>query len=251
MGAELIVAVGGDGTLSEVVNGVILSGRCSIGLIPVGTGNDFAKTVNIPIDWKDACKILKDNYSSCVDIGLVNGRYFINIAGIGFDAEVANEINTSFKHFTGLTGYLMAIFKKLLFFKTTKVNINIDGRSLQKEIILLAIGNATCYGGGLFITPEAEINDGLLDLCIIEKTTRLDFIISLPLVLKGNHLKHPKVTMLKGKNIMLESNEKLNLHADGEIIGTTPVTCQVINRAIEFVMPRNGIKPGIWGKVIR
>lgn len=248
-GAELIVAVGGDGTLSEVVNGIVLAGKCSVGLIPVGTGNDFAKTVNIPLAWMEACRILKANYSKSVDLGLVNGRYFINIAGIGFDAEVANEINTSFKHFTGLTGYLLAVFKRFLFFKIAKVDIKIDNLSLQKEIILLAIGNATCYGGGIFITPEAKIDDGLFDLCVIEKTTRLDFLVSLPLVLKGKHLKHPKVSIFRGQKIRVESSQKLNVHADGEIIGTTPVSCEIIKQAIQFITPKENQNQEIGGNL--
>ena len=234
-GYDLIVAVGGDGTLSEVINGVLNSTPCKVALIPAGTGNDFARSLGIPLDWQNACKLLVQMPVREIDVGQVNGRYFINVAGLGFDAEVAAEINKSLKKVSGMKAYLIAVFKCLYNLKPIEIVIKTEQKTVVKSVLLMAVGNGKSYGGGFMITPQAKIDDGLLDICLIEKTSMLDLILNLPTVMAGRHLKHPKVRTFRACSVEVLSKSPVQIHTDGEITGTTPALFSISPTRLSFI----------------
>lgn len=221
-GRELIVAAGGDGTINEVVNGIMLAGAhgatTRLGVMPIGSGNDFAGALGIPTDMARAAEILKRGAVRRVDLGTVNGRYFDNNVGIGFEAQ----INIEAHKLTWLRGqlmYLVAVFRAMASFPIPVVQIDKDGdlRS-DKRILMLSIGNNWRNGGGFKITPEAVCDDGLLDLCIVDALPRREILRLLPKAMKGDHEGEPAVEMARFTRLVVESEQPLPVHADGEIL---------------------------------
>ncbi|MFC1887678.1 diacylglycerol/lipid kinase family protein, partial [Candidatus Cloacimonadota bacterium] len=168
-GFRKIVAVGGDGTVNEVVNGIMKSKKVDeikFGVIPEGGGNDFARNLNLDDNIERNLKILKRGYTKGVDVGKVEDNYFINAFGLGFDAEVAAN-SRAIRLLNGLPRYILAIMKTLLKLKERKITIEINGETFERSILLMSIGNGVSAGGGFLLTPNALIDDGVYDVCII------------------------------------------------------------------------------------
>jgi len=166
-GFERLVVVGGDGTLHETVNGTGPGpGHGHLGIIPTGTGSDFPRTLGIPLTPLEAARVLLSGRVREVDLGKVNDRYFVNVAGVGFDAEVAAAVNREFKFLRGAPAYLAAVLKVLATYRNAPVTLDLDGQRHQGKILLAAVGNARYYGSGLRIVPEAQVDDGLFHLCV-------------------------------------------------------------------------------------
>lgn len=245
--AELVVAAGGDGTINEVVNGILQSNQEKLlGVIPIGSGNDFAKMLNLkPFKIKLALESLKRRKVIASDVGMIKfideygkfgERFFINGVGIGFDAMVANE-SRKIKHLRGIPLYLFALFKTLRKYETPEMEVYIDGKLIKDRIFLVAIGNGVSAGGGFLLTPDAKINDGLFDVCLVKDLSIFRILQVLPTVLKGKHTHYPEVSMFKAMEIEIRSNSNLTMHADGEIIGTTLrwIKISVIQSAVEVI----------------
>ncbi|MGF7186543.1 YegS/Rv2252/BmrU family lipid kinase [Desulfitispora alkaliphila] len=235
-GYQMIVAVGGDGTLNEVINGLGDS-NVKVGLIPTGTGNDFARTLEIPLDPIEASILLGQLRTKLVDLGQVNGRKFLNMAGIGVDANVAQYINEYDGFLKGHAAYLLAMLKAILKYKPIPVQIKSCQGDMFYNVIMIAVANAKHVGGGIPIAPEAVIDDGNLDIIIIEEMSKLEIIKSIPLLLKGEHLSHPKVHNFKCKHLEGISEESVLVHADGDIIGYLPQTFYIEKKSIEIIVP--------------
>lgn len=236
-GIELVVAVGGDGTINEIVNGIIGS-KIKLAVIPTGTGNDFVRTVNIPLDPVEAAIVVGTLQTKKIDIGKVGETYFINVAGIGFDAQVAAEVNKGTKLLTGKLAYLWAIVKAIMDFKPAKIEVSYKESKEVWEVLVLALANARYYGGGMEIAPKASIEDGLLDVVMIESMSRLEFIKSLPLLLKGEHLSHPKVKVHRWQKFSLAGDSSIHVHADGELLAGLPFDVEIMPKAMEIVIPK-------------
>jgi YegS/Rv2252/BmrU family lipid kinase len=218
-GFEYIVVAGGDGTINEVLNGIMKSNNpeeIKFGIIPVGGGNDFIKNIDYPKKIEKQVKLLRRRVTKKVDIGQVEDYYFINTLGIGFDAQVAITYSKS-KVLNGATGYMKAIMKTLIKCKSYPVEIQVNDISIKGDKLFVSVGNGKCCGGKFLLTPEAKIDDGVFDFCIINKLTRREIIKFLPKVIKGKHVNLPMVTILKGKEIIVKSNEDLPVYLDGEI----------------------------------
>lgn len=216
---DIIVAVGGDGTVNEVATGLIDNNGGVLGIIPGGTGNDMARSLDIPMEPIEALEVLCKGYKRNMNIGSVNGSYFLNISSIGFDAEVVkNNINIKKKIKSGFS-YAISVIYTLFSFKRKRLEINIDGEILNDNVYLLAVGNGKYYGGGMKILPMAKIDDGYLDICIVSNLNKLKLLFLFPTIFKGNHIKFTKhVQIYRGKNIKVKSKENLHLNIDGEII---------------------------------
>lgn len=236
-GADMVAAAGGDGTLNEVVNGLAESGAV-LGLLPMGTGNDFGRCLGIGTFLWHAVDTLVEGVARPVDLGKANGRWFVNIAGCGFDAIVAQRVNIGFPLLRGTTAYLAAIAHSLLTLKAADLTLTIDGETMSVRALMCSVANATSYGGGLKVAPDAEIDDGLFDICLLREAGRMEFILAFPRVFKGTHITHPRVTMLRGKSIHIASDRPLPLLIDGEVIGTTPVEFSLVHHAIQVMSPR-------------
>ncbi|MEZ4771132.1 MAG: diacylglycerol kinase family lipid kinase [Caldilineales bacterium] len=221
-GRELIVAAGGDGTLNEVVNGILKADAegpaARLGVMPIGSGNDFAGALGITTDLRQAAEVLKRGHVRRVDAGTVNGRYFANNVGIGFEAQINIEAH-KLTWLRGQAMYLMAVFRAMANFPLPVVQIDKDGdRRTDKQILMLTIGNNYRIGGGFRITPEAVPDDGLLDLCIVDALPRRHILRLLPKAMKGDHLGEPAVEMTRFTHLLVESENPLPVHADGEIL---------------------------------
>jgi len=224
---ERIVAVGGDGTISEVVNGFAPQ-PIPLGVIPAGSGNDFAANLGIPRHPEAALKRALTGEPRAIDLATINDRYFINIGGVGFDAVVAAETNRIGKKLRGPLPYIVALLKTLFTYRNTPVTIKIDGKELEARVLLIAVGNGRRFAGGLRILPTADAADGLLDVCIVGDLNKMETLAQLPRLFNGTHVNHPKVTMCRGRRVTITAQRPINSQADGEPLGVTPVTFEVL-----------------------
>lgn len=232
-GRELVVAVGGDGTVNEVINGLMRAGRqgyaATLGIVPVGSGNDFAWLAGVPMDPVTACQRLFNGGTRLVDVGHIRQadgreRYFDNGCGAGFDAQVALEVKR-LKWLRGFLIYLVGVLKTLIFHhQAPALRIRLDGRELICPTMMVTIGNGQRHGGGFLVTPDARLDDGLLDLCIAGELSRLGMLMIIPRFMRGTHVTHPKVQMDRARHVTVESPIPLAIHLDGEVFATA--ACQ-------------------------
>ena len=248
-GYTMIIVVGGDGTMNEVVNGVFRQQRfktteISLGMITVGTGNDWGRMFGIPKDYREAVEVLLENKTFIQDAGMVeykrNGasenRYFVNIAGLGFDAEVVRKTNRlKEKGKGGPLLYLINIFSSLVNYKFVNAVISVDGTDMENEILSMNVGICKYNGGGMLSVPGAIPDDGLFDLTVINRMSRPDIIFSLRRLYDGTINKHPKVNSFTGKSIKVESDDRIMLETDGESLGHTPLEFSIIPKSVKII----------------
>lgn len=224
----LIIAMGGDGTLNEVVNGLVqeqaveqpTTERTKLAIIPVGTGNDFVKMLAIPQDWRAACTRIANGTARSVDVGQVNGRIFLNNVGIGFDAQVGIEAQ-KIRWLRGQAVYVAALARNMLLsYRTPQVTVQLDENQYEQSITLLTIGNGRCSGGGFWLTPNAQVDDGFFDICLVRGLSKAQMLALVPSAMKGTHITAPPVRMSRARRIMVTSADPLPVHADGEILYT-------------------------------
>ncbi len=228
----VVVAVGGDGTLNEVANG--LSGRHrAIGIIPAGSGNDFIKSFSYPRRLADILDLIFAGKVRKVDVGMITcvssahdgravetrERVFVNGVGVGFDAAVAAKMRT-IRHLSGAAVYLLAVLQTLGKYSAPKFRITSDGIERSTHNLLIAIGNGRCAGGSFYLTPDAVIDDGMLDVCVIEDASVPRILFLMPLVMMGRHRNVKEVSFLHARDqILIESEDTFFVHADGEVVG--------------------------------
>jgi len=225
-GADLIVSVGGDGTINEIINGILSAQRQPpLAIVPAGWANDFIKSTSIPRDINKACQVIRNGKIKNIDIGLINQEiYFANVCGIGFDAEItalANRMKTAYAYCKTLSSYVYvfaAIRKLLLPLPSFKIRITIDGQIIEEEILFLAIANGRIEGGKFNITPDANINDGLLDICLVGKMGRLRCLHLLPKAIKGTHHNEKEVHFFRGKEVLVEFDKPVTSQVAGEML---------------------------------
>ncbi len=218
-GFQNIVAVGGDGTVNEIVNGILRSenpGKIYFGVIPEGGGNDFAHNFELSPKIGKAVKKLKKGKIKKIDVGKIENKYFINSFGIGFDARVAvNSRKINFLN--GLPRYLWAVVMSLIKLKSYEMEIKIDDKTLNSKYLMVTIGNGIYCGSGFRITPDAIANDGVFDICLIEKINRRRLMKLLPSAIKGKHLGQPEVTIKRSNFIEIKTDAEIPVYFDGEI----------------------------------
>ncbi|GJM45263.1 MAG: diacylglycerol kinase [Gemmatimonadota bacterium] len=224
-GARWIVAVGGDGTAHEVVNGVAGSDS-TFALLPAGTGNDLAMALQIPSDLDEAIAALASSRESRIDLGKFDDRWFVNSLGLGFEAQVTIE-STRIHWIRGFAVYLVAVVKALSSLRCPDLVMTVDGRRLEKRRLLVCVGNGPRVGGGFLLTPGATNADGILDVCAVNAMGRWGVLRTLPKAISGVHTDHPKVEMYRGTVIEFESKEGFPFHADGEVIDTERHTLRI------------------------
>lgn len=223
-----MIAVGGDGTIHEVMNGLVGT-DIPLGIVPAGSGNDFSRAIGIPSKADKALERILSGKSKMIDIGNVNSTYFCTVAGVGFDGEVAQKANASMHKKVlnvfrmGKISYIISALHILFRYKPKDISLMIDNRFYKiPNVWLIAVANLPFYGGGLFICPEAKSNDGLFDICIVQGMSKWEFLNVFPLVFKGNHTSSPFIQIIKGKELEIYSPSPLLIHGDGEIVGQTP-----------------------------
>lgn len=237
-GFERIVAVGGDGTVNEVLNGIVGT-SAALGVVPGGSGNDFIRSIN---ESNDIEKLIYDNiYGNIIraDLGLCNGKNFINVASCGFDAMVVSETQKVKKMFSGSIAYVVALVKTIFLYKGKAIKLTIDNDVYEVKSLLTAIANGRYYGGGMLPAPKALINDGYFDICQIRQPSKLKMLLLFPGFMKGKHDKYREVSMYRGKKILLEASEKLLVNIDGEVFEGKKVEFEIIPGGINIIMPRS------------
>ncbi|MCG2768864.1 MAG: diacylglycerol kinase family lipid kinase [Anaerolineae bacterium] len=221
-GYDLLVAVAGDGTSNEVLNGMMSAwdgqpvGAMSI--IPVGSGNDFSVGIGMPQDLREACHRVANGNRRLIDVGEVKDRYFGNGVGVGFDA-IVGVVAAKHRFLTGLPLYLLAVFQTILFyFQAPSITIDCDGRKRTAPLIMTSVTNGRRMGGGFWVTPDAEVDDGLLDVMQVREMSRLKMVGIVPLFIKGTHIHREEVTVDRARRVVLTTEGDLVAHVDGELI---------------------------------
>ncbi len=229
-GYDRIVALGGDGTLSEVVNG-LFGTPAALGVIPAGTGNDFARWAGIPSQPVQAARLAMTGSARPVDVGEVTtqagSRYFLNVAGFGFDAEVAGAVNQYPKYLGGTLPYILGILRTLWHCRPVHVQLVMDGRCFERTILLGAVANGRYYGGGMLIAPEACADDGLFDICLAGNLGPGAVLRLLPKLYLGAHKSHPLVEFFRCRELQIRSARPVNCQADGELAGGVPLVFRI------------------------
>lgn len=241
---DIIIAAGGDGTLNEVVSGISqCENRPKLGIIPMGTTNDFARAVHIPRKIDEAVDIIIKGDSIPVDVGLLNDeKYFINIAAGGRITELTYEVPSKMKTMLGQLAYYIKGIEMLPSIKATKLRVEYDGEVFDGEAMLFLCALTNSVGGFEKIAPDASINDGYFTLMILEKCNIADFIRLASLALRGEHLKDPRVIYKKASEVKVTSEQTVHLNLDGEYGGEAPAILKNLKRHIEVFVPINEIR---------
>ena len=248
-GYRRIISIGGDGTLHEVINGIFTQDHCAprditLGIIPVGTGNDWGRMFGIPLVYEGAVQVIREGKQMLHDIGVIdyfNGEektktYFINIAGLGFEAVVVKKTNRQKdKGMSNKAIYFYNLLSSLISYRNTPVEITIDGRTSTAKVFSINVGNGRYCGGGMRQTPDAIPDDGLFDITVIKEMGRIEIIKSLQLLYDGTIMSHPKVDGYRSTNLKVTSESPLYIEADGESLGHTPVEFSIIPAAVNIV----------------
>ena len=246
--AGLLVVVGGDGTLNEVANGVAGSGA-ELALLANGTGQDFGRTYGIPTKFDDAVRVALGGETRTVDAGRVRyrtwaggagERWFANVGSVGMSGAVAQRANATSKALGGRATFFYALLRVFLEWETTLVTVRLDDDERTARMHDVIVANGQWHGGGMWLAPDARPDDGLFDVVLIGDVNRLDFMTTAPKLYKGKHVGHPKVEVLRSSAVTVEAGEHLPIELDGEQVGTTPATFEVVRDALRVRVPRAG-----------
>jgi diacylglycerol kinase (ATP) len=239
-GTKTVVACGGDGTINEVASALIAT-DATLGILPLGTGNDFARATGLFGSSSDPVSAIKNGQPRLIDTirwecGDRSG-ISINIAGCGFDAMVAERINRGYRLVRGQAAYIAAVLGTLADYQPAPVKLTLDDEILETSIMLCAVANATSYGGGMKVAPNAKIDDGLLDVVVVQGLSKFQFLKAFPSVFRGAHLDHPKVLSRRATRVQVESAISLPVLADGELVGTTPASFEISPASLRVLLP--------------
>jgi diacylglycerol kinase (ATP) len=240
-GASLIVAVGGDGTVNEVVQGLVAREGVELAVIPRGTGWDFVRTYGIPRRLDDAIAVAREGRARQIDLGKATFRegqaYFANIASAGMSGAIAKRANETSKVLGGKASYLWATLTVFARWRNDHVLVTVDGERREGRMHDVVVANGRYFGGGMMICPEAAPDDGIFDVLMIGDLTKRDLLFTLPKTYKGRHLPHPKAELLRGRVVEVDAPQPLPVELDGEQPGTTPVRFEVVPMALRLRVP--------------
>jgi YegS/Rv2252/BmrU family lipid kinase len=247
-GADLVVAVGGDGTLNEAVNGLMQAGSTTeLATIPLGTGMDFVRTYAIPNRFEDAVRTALSGTTRTIDVGRVSyrtwdgqdaERYVANVGSVGMSAAVAQRANGMSKALGGKATFFYAMVRVFLEWQNTLVRVELDdGEQREARMHDVIVANGRWHGGAMLLAPEAQPDDGLFDVVLIGDINKRDFVTTAPKIYKGTYLAHPKVDLLRAKSVTVDAPERLPIELDGEQVGTTPARFKIVPRALRIRVP--------------
>lgn len=242
-GYDLIIAAGGDGTLNEVINGLAgKSNRLPLGILPVGTTNDFARAMGIPKHWEYACELIINQYAVPIDVGKANERYFMNIAGGGFLTELSYDVPIKLKTMIGQLAYYLKGMEKMVHLRPTELTFEAEGvGTFTGEFMLFLICNSNSVGGFERLAPDSKLDDGLFDVLLIRKCNLAEFIRLVSLALRGEHFGDQHVEHFRTNRLAVTSPDKVQLNLDGEYGGTLPGIFEILPSHIEIYKDETGI----------
>jgi YegS/Rv2252/BmrU family lipid kinase len=237
---RVVAALGGDGLLGCVAGALREIPGAAMGVLPGGRGNDFARMAGIPLDAAQACDVIANGSPRPIDLGAAGDRTFIGIASLGFDSD-ANRIANDAKMVRGNVVYLYAALRALLGWKHARFTVTVDGERHEVTGWTVAVANSKAYGGGMYAAPQAELDDGRLDVVTSARTSRRYLLFrTLPRVFKGAHLELPNISTYRGEEITVDSDRPFDIYADGDPIGRTPATIRVAERVLRVIAPAAG-----------
>jgi diacylglycerol kinase (ATP) len=242
-GCERVVAVGGDGTVQSILNGLLGAARdTGLGVLPVGTGNDLARSLGLPAGEDEAWHVAIGPFTRRIDVARArNGggaeRWFASAGGIGFDAQVAAAMAGRRGWRAGRAGYLLTTLSELRRFENRRVTLTLDGEGLPVQVLFIAIANGAYYGGGMRIAPDAAPDDGLLDVCVVGDISRLTAIRELPNLYRGTHVRNRAVSMHVVRSVRVDGDAETRVHLDGEPFGGLPLEVVLQPAAVSVAVP--------------
>ena len=236
--APVVAAFGGDGTVGDVARG-ILGSDSALGIIPMGTGNDVARNLGLPLDLCVACNTLIAGKTRLVDMGDINGTPFLNNAGLGFEARAMQVMNTSIRFVRGKPAFILAILKMFPSFQAFSLTMTCDDLPPKTlSAMMVSVLNGTMYGAGMKAAPNAVMDDGELDVLVITAMPKPELLLKLfPRVIKGTHEGHPAVQLFRTRRLTLTCDPPQPLNVDGDVSGTSPATITVRPGALKVIAP--------------
>jgi diacylglycerol kinase (ATP) len=248
-GAKLLVVVGGDGTVHETVNGLLAADRAhdvELAVLPRGTGKDFVRSLRIPTNLAGALTVATSGSARHVDVGRASFRawdgsdgaaFFANFAGAGISGAIARRANDTSKALCGRLSFFKATVAVFFSWKSVDVSADVDGTKRAGPMFEVLAMNGDYAAGGMWVTPDAEPDDGLFDVLLIGDVTKADFVRTFPKIYRGKHLSHPKIEVLRGRAVEVDAALPLPIVLDGEQPGTTPARFEIVPRALRVRTP--------------
>jgi diacylglycerol kinase (ATP) len=250
-GFDLLIGVGGDGTLNEissgffnVQSGLAINRDAAVGIIPSGTGSDFIRFMKVPRDFEKSAARIKNSPIKKIDIGKITyggkarkrkTQYFVNVADFGLGAEVIRNVSRISSTQRGAFTYYRGLLSTMMKFSSKSVRMVLDGkRELQGEYLIGAVANGRIFGGGMIIAPQAEPDDGYFDLVLIESMKKMEILANTRLLYTGTIAKNPKVHILKARHIRVDSPEEVHIEYDGEVGDSLPAEFAVVEKALNL-----------------
>jgi YegS/Rv2252/BmrU family lipid kinase len=246
-GARLVVVVGGDGTVNEAVNGLLQTDDPpELAVIARGTGDDFIRSHGIPSSVDDAIEVARSGVVRTVDAGRIEYRrwdggtathHFANVGSVGMSGAVAQRANATSKALGGRMTFFYALTREFLVWRNTEVTVEVDGETRRGRMHDVIVANGGYHGGAMKLAPDARPDDGVFDVVLIGDVSKLDFVTTAPKLYTGRHVGHPKVEVLRGATVRVDSPVPLPIETDGEVLGTTPARFEVVPRAYRVRVP--------------
>jgi YegS/Rv2252/BmrU family lipid kinase len=233
---EVPVVVSGDGLIGAV-GGAMAGAETPLGIIPSGRGNDLARVLEIPDEPEPAVEVLAAGHSRLIDVGEANGKRFLGIVSVGFDSE-ANRVANESRLFRGSLVYAYAALRTLVGWKPARFTVRVDEERIRFTGYSVSVANNRAFGGGMFVAPDAELDDGLFDVVMVGEGGKLRFVGNLPKVFKGTHVELDEVRVFRAPHLELSASRAIPVYADGEHLTDLPAALRVLPRALSVIVPR-------------
>jgi YegS/Rv2252/BmrU family lipid kinase len=232
---DLVMVIGGDGTINEVASSLV-SSDVPMAIVPAGSGNGFARSLNIPTGIERACKLITEGRVTAIDVGKVNERFFFLVLGVGFDAAVGKSFNSF--HMRGPLAYFYLGAREYFRFKPDKIKVSFDSESMHIHPFLICVANGQQYGNNAVIAPEAKLNDGLLDICIVHRLTIPGLFSAVPKLFRGNFQRYSQAEFHRANEIVIEREADEYVNLDGEtVLEDARISISLLPKSLKVVTP--------------
>jgi YegS/Rv2252/BmrU family lipid kinase len=232
---ETVIVMSGDGLIGQI-GGALTDPRGTLAILPGGRGNDLARVLGIPIEIEGAADVIAAGAIREIDVGEVNGKRFLCIASCGFDSD-ANRIANEARLIKGQLVYLYAALRALAEWKPARFTLTLDNERVEFTGYSVAAANSRAFGGGMFVAPDAELDDGRVDVVWINQVGKLRYLANLPKVFKGTHVENPEVVVRRATEVRIEADRQFAVYADGDHLADLPATIRVLPRALRVLAP--------------
>jgi diacylglycerol kinase (ATP) len=244
IGYHVVAAAGGDGTVNEVINGLVGT-KTALAVLPMGTVNIWARELGLPMDVKKAASAFLQAKLAQIDLGKAGKRHFLLMAGIGFDGAVTEVIRPKEKKLLGALAYVKQAVQLGLRFRGVSTHIRIDGKRVRGKVLMVVIGNSQLYGGVFKLTANAIVNDGLLDICVIKGRSMFEAPFRLLSIFTKRYNRDPRVEYFQGKKIQIKGKKLLAVQIDGDYLGKTPMNFEVVPGGLSVLVPKS-VDKSLW-----